>query len=133
MPVRECCPCQSGQRIDDETVLWGDLFSAVLHSTRVRQSRRYCLLHLSIGLPIGGEEQSADRNATLQGRNPLVSPVTARTGLRFLTPHPLCQASEWHNYFRRPSHPRVHEESRTRTQLPDLYSALPRDGHDDSR
>jgi hypothetical protein len=87
VPVRECCPYQSGQRIDDDTVLRCDLFSEGLHNTRVRHSRRHCLLHLSIsiGLPIRDEERSADQNATLQSRNPLVSPVTART--RAQIPH----------------------------------------------
>ena len=50
VPVRECCPCQSGQRIDDETVFLGDLFSAGLHSRRVRHSGMGCLLDLGMGL-----------------------------------------------------------------------------------
>jgi len=36
----------------------------------VRHSRRHCLLHLGIGLPIR-RERFPDRNATRQSRNPL--------------------------------------------------------------
>jgi hypothetical protein len=64
VPVRECCPYQSGQRIDGETVFLGDFFSAGLHVTRVRHTGMHCLLDLGID-PIRGEEGSADPNATL--------------------------------------------------------------------
>jgi len=46
--------------IEDETVLRGDLFSEVLHRTRVLHSREHCLLHLSIGLPMRDEEKFAE-------------------------------------------------------------------------
>jgi hypothetical protein len=54
------------QRIDDGTVLQRDLFSEILHYTRLRPSGLRCLLHLSIGLPTGGEEEFQNQNVTFE-------------------------------------------------------------------
>ena len=126
------CPSRSAAHTNqrDETVLRGDVFSEVLHNMRVRHSRRHCLLHFSIGLPIRGKK---NRNATLQSQNPLVSPETARAGHRFLTPHLSRWKSECRDYCRRPSHSRIREEQRTKTLPPDRYSVSPTVDHDDSR
>src|ERR1700689_4534959 len=77
-PVRECCPYQSGQRID-ETVLRDDLFSAALHNTRVRASGGtvYCTLVLVCQ----SEAKKSSRMGTSRCKAyPLATPVTARTG-----------------------------------------------------
>lgn len=51
VPVRERCPTQSGQRIEDAAELALDrILSRWLYETRMRRSSVYRPLHLSIGL-----------------------------------------------------------------------------------
>ena len=122
---------KSAQGIDDETVLERDLFQEILHWTTVRPSGGavYCTLVLVCR----SEAKNGSRIQTPRCKvHPLATPVTARTG-QILTPHRSRQESEWRDYCRRPSRPRMRAEPRTKTLPPDHCSALPTVDHDDFR
>ena len=96
------CPSRSVAHTNqrgDETVLRRDLFSELLHKTRVRYSRTHCLLHFSIGLPIRGEKNrkyhaakskspNKSRNSSHTTQIPHAASVTSEVRTARLLPAP---------------------------------------------
>src|SRR5208282_2745805 len=105
---KSTCPSGSAVHTNPGSALATRLISGVIFSRQCSRTRGcatpggtvYCTLVLVCQSEARNSPQN--RNATLQSRNPLVSLVTARTGHRFLRPHPSRRASEWRDYFRRP-------------------------------
>ena len=119
---RSAAHTKCAQRSDDRTVLRRNLFQEMLHYTRVRPSGGAVYWTLVLVCHSEANKSSKNRNMRLNA-NSLVTPGrAARTG-QILTPHLSRQESEWRDYCRRPSRPRMRAEPRTKTLPPDHCSA----------